>query len=253
MEPLYKIKFHLKSNYEEFFFTTRDESDEYAYQTIDEKITIINEKNLFNKEFHDDEITDITDKKESKNYALPASMEFRHEKNCHQKFAGKNPGQYSPLIFVKDLRFERISLKLKNGVKGESGWMVESFISVEKEKIKELKTGLIYGDLLDFRLFIQKNFNELFLKMDKIKIESKLGANNIGKSKQTKEKETEKQDKNKEKLDKAKKIKNLLKKYEKIGIMMTGDVIHKKEIRGTITYYDHSGLVHKPESTSKSK
>ena len=133
MEPLYKIKFHLKSNYEEFFFTTRDESDEYAYQTIDEKITIINEKNLFNKEFHDDEITDIKDKKESKNYALPASMEFRHEKNCHQKFAGKNPGQYSPLIFVKDLRFERISLKLKNGVKGESGWMKVLFLLKKKK------------------------------------------------------------------------------------------------------------------------
>ena len=44
MEPLYMIKYHLKSNYEEFFFTSREISDKYAYQALDEKITIINEK-----------------------------------------------------------------------------------------------------------------------------------------------------------------------------------------------------------------
>ena len=55
------IKYHLKSNYEEFFFTSRGISDKYAFQALDEKITVINEKSLFNKGIYDEEITDIED------------------------------------------------------------------------------------------------------------------------------------------------------------------------------------------------
>ena len=60
------IQFHLKSNYEEFFFTSREISDKYAYKAVEEKITVINEKTLFNKEYSDKEITNIKDINESK-------------------------------------------------------------------------------------------------------------------------------------------------------------------------------------------
>ena len=162
LENLYMIKFHLKSNYEEFFFTSREISDKYAYQAVEEKITIINEKTLFNREYDDKEIIDIEDFDESKHYALPISMEFRHEKNSHQKIASKNSGLFSPICYVRDLKYkkytEKISINImgKNGkmekkiqIKGESGKMVESFISSDVNKINQLKTGLIYGDLFD--------------------------------------------------------------------------------------------------------
>ena len=68
MESLYRIKYQLKSNYEEFFFTTREISDKYAYHTVDEKITVINEKKLFNKETYEDEVTNIININELKKF-----------------------------------------------------------------------------------------------------------------------------------------------------------------------------------------
>ena len=166
LETLYMIQFHLKSNYEEFFFTSRDFSDKYAYQAVEEKITIINEKTLFKKEFNDKEIVDIEEPNKSKHYALPISMEFRHEKNSHQKINPKNPGLFSPICYVRDLKYKKYSEKIsiyikgkdgkiekKTQIKGESGKMVESFFSSDEKKINRLKTELIYGDLFDEKLF----------------------------------------------------------------------------------------------------
>jgi len=68
------------SYYEEFIFTSRAPSEYYATQTP-EKITVINESILFKKEIGEKEIIDIEDINESKNYALSASFELRHEKN----------------------------------------------------------------------------------------------------------------------------------------------------------------------------
>ena len=176
------IKFHLKSNYEEFFFTSREISDKYAYQAVEEKITVINEKTLFNRDYYDKEITDINNINESKHYALPISMEFRHEKNSHQKIVPKNPGLLSPLFYVRDLKYKKCSEKIityikgkdgkneeKEGIKGESGKMVESFISADEKKINRLKKELIYGELFDKKYFYNDNFKDLFNKMDEIK------------------------------------------------------------------------------------
>ena len=252
MEPLNNIKSHLKWNYEDFFFTTRDESDKLASQEIDVKITTINEKNLFNKEIYDEKgIIDINNLNESRNYALPISMEFRHEKNAHQKFAGKNQGQYSPLYFVRDLKFEFVSCKIKDIEKGESGWMIESFISTQTEKIKALKKELIYGELLDHNLFTGKNFDKLFLKMNTINQKFKPKDKNIETEKKYKDIKVEKPDKNNIEYVRAKKVKDILKKYEEQGIMMVGDVIFNKKNRDNITYYKYSELVEKPESKKK--
>ena len=88
---------------------------------------------------------------------------------------------------MRDLKYKKYSEKIityikgKDGkneekikIKGESGKMVESFISSDKNKINQLKTRLIYGDLFYEKLFYNDNFKELFNKMDEIKsIESK--------------------------------------------------------------------------------
>ena len=255
LENLYMIKFHLKSNYEEFFFTSREISDKYTYQAVEEKITIINEKTLFNREYDDKEIIDIEDFDESKHYALPISMEFRHEKNSHQKIASKNSGLFSPICYVRDLKYkkytEKISINImgKNGkmekkiqIKGESGKMVESFISSDVNKINQLKTGLIYGDLFDKKLFYNDKFNDLFNKMDEIK--SKVESKNNQKKNQTKKEETgkEKSDKDIIKSGKIKKIKDDLKKYEEFGFMVVGDVIRSTISRESIKFYKDSEL-----------
>ena len=258
MEPLFMIKYHLKSNYEEFFFTSRGISDKYAFQALDEKITVINEKSLFNKGIYDEEIIDIEDINESKNYALSISMEFRHEKNTHQKLSGKNIGQLSPLFYVRDLEFKKISLKVtiedKIIEKGESGWMIESFICPVTSKIKELKTGLIYGELLDYKLFTNKNFTELFNKMEEInkKVELKSDDKNKNENK-NEDYDNEKSDKSVIKHEKVRKIKDILRKYEEIGFMFAGDVIYSKASRENIKYLKNSDLEFKDENSKKEK
>ena len=126
--------------------------------------------------------------------------------------------------------------------------MIESFISPNKEEIKELKTGLIYGDLLDNRLFIQNNFDELLNKMNKIKQQIKPNNEDLKTQQNFKVKENEKHDKNKIKSGNDKKIKDLLKKYEELGIMKAGDVEYDKVTRENITFYKPSELVNKSES-----
>lgn len=51
--------------------------------------------------------------------------------------------------------------------------MIESFITHDHSKIISLAKDFIYGDLLDFKLFIQKDFNELLCKMDQVRAQKK--------------------------------------------------------------------------------
>ena len=80
IEPLFIIKYHLKENYEDFFFIEYYNNKELASHYINERITVINESNLFKKDIHS-----INNLKEKKNIAFAISMEFRDEKNSHQK------------------------------------------------------------------------------------------------------------------------------------------------------------------------
>jgi len=251
MEPLYLIKYHLKCNYEEFFFTAREISDEYALQAADEKITIINEKNLFNKNHSDLELTEIKEVNESKNYALSISMEFRHEKNGHQKIERKNPGLLSPLFYFKDLKYEKIESVHNNTIKGESGRMIESFISPDKKKIKDLKTKLIYGELLNFQnLFTEKNFVDLFNKIDIINLKNKSKDD----SNKTKEKsikiEKNKSDKEIAKKEDIKETEKRNKRYEELGFYIIGDVVYPKKNKESIRYYEDYELEYKPKFQS---
>ena len=238
MEPLHLIKYHLKSNYEEFFFTSREKSDEYSFQAPDEKITIINEKNLFNKSHSDLELTEIKEVNESKNYALSISMEFRHE-NSHQKIERKNMGLLSSPFYFKDLKYEKIE---------SVGRIVESFISPDKDKLEDLKTKLIYGELLDFQnLFTEKNFNNLFNKIDIINLKNK-SKNNSNKTKEKSIKiEKNKSDKEIEKKENIKETEKRNKRYEELGFYKIGDVVYPKKSKESIRYYEDYELVYKPK------
>ena len=182
-------------------------------------------------------------------------MEFRHEKNSHQKINPKNPGLFSPICYVRDLKYKKYSekisiyikgkdgkIKKKTQIKGESGKMVKSFFSSDEKKINRLKTELIYGDLFDEKLFYNDNFKDLFDKMDEIK--SKVESEKKQKENEIKKEETgkEKSDKDIIKSGKIKKIKDDLKNYEEFGFVAFGDVIRSTTSRESIKFYKDSEL-----------
>ena len=177
LELLFVMKHYLLSFYEGFIFTSTEKSDQYAYMSEQHDITVINEENLFTKCTNYDKLRRINDKKISKNYALPISFEFRHEKNSHQKRRNKNPRVFSPCVFYKDGKYEEIREKIivnrKKGKevieKGESGRMVERYLCDDNKRFELLKNIPIFGELLDYTYFVEKDFSRLLKKMDEIK------------------------------------------------------------------------------------
>ena len=232
MEPLNIMKFHLKSNYDEFFFTTAEIMDKYAFHNLQENITVINENILFKRKSYEDGIAELANIDNPEKYAVSISMEFRHEKNCHQKFATKNNCQFSPHFYVRDLKFEKIEEKKGNIVKGESGRLLESFMSSDIIKIEELKKDQIYGELLDPNLYVHKNFDELFAKKEEIEKNNKSNkTNEEDKNVNIKENDNEKSDKNNNEQEKIREISDILKRYEKFGSIIVGDVVYPKPIQ----------------------
>ena len=87
--------------------------------------------------------------------------------------------------------------------------------------------------------------------MGKISQKHKSENNNSKNEKKIKDKSIEKPDKINNNLAKVKEIKDNLKKYEEIGLMIAGDVIYNKASRKDIKYYKNSELVFKPEFGKK--
>ena len=156
----------------------------------------------------------------------------------------KNPGKFSPLFYVRDLKFEQSSLKVEDSdiIKRESSEMVESFISSDNTRLKKLKIKLIYGELLDYKLFINNNFKDLLNKMNEINEKEKSNLNKDKKEKKGEEFGNEKPDKSGEKID-------ILRKYEELGFMFAGDVIYSKASRESIKYYKNSDLEFKIDNS----
>ena len=176
LELDFVMKHNLLSNYEEFIFTSSEDPDDlFAYEALNGKITVIHEKNLLGKS----DVQFINEIKESKNIAFSISMENRHEKNCHTKVRKKNLGN-TPILFCRDCKIDRI-VSEKNPNKGESGRIIESFIYDNQLRISKLKTLNKYGCLLDYRYFIDKNFNELKKKVVEIDYETTPIENKKGK------------------------------------------------------------------------
>lgn len=61
---------------------------------------------------------------------------------------------------------------MENGTdykKGESGRIIESYFDDEKTVLRELKYLPYFGELLNYKYFVDKDFSELFNKMKEIK------------------------------------------------------------------------------------
>ena len=164
----------------------------------------------------------INEIKKSKNYAMPISMEFRHEKNGHMKKSLKNKHLYSPILYLKNGKVNSLIYKEINNIKvGESGKIIEKCINEDPNIIRELKLVKIYGEILDYKLFIKKDFNELKKKMDEIR----------NKNTTNKELMDFKISLNSDKDEKTIIEERRIKRLEKQGIIKYGDVYYSKKAR----------------------
>ena len=167
IEPLFVVRKHLLQGYEKFFLIEEADNTVFAKWITDEKITIINIRNIFKFSNISNlaEIEEITTPHILKNHAFAVSMEFRHENNSNQK----NKGIISPIFYFDEDNIKKIEY-IKNGrIQGEDGRLIEAFIDEDRDAILSLQGDIIYGDLLDFALFVQEDFSLLKEKMEKIK------------------------------------------------------------------------------------
>ena len=168
IEPIFIVKHHLKSNYEGFFILEEINDDILGWTEPRENITIINENYLFEKYKYKDP-SHIKDKNDLKDCAFGISIVLRHEDNSHKKKNLNNNNIASPLYYCEDGEAVRIKLNNSYMKKGEDGIIIESLINKDQNIIISLAKDFIYGELLDYRLFIQKDFSILNKKIKEIK------------------------------------------------------------------------------------
>ena len=168
IEPIFILKYHLKSNYEGFFILEELNCAILGWTEPIENITIINENYLFQK-FEQNDPSHISNEKDLKNGAFGISIVLRHENNSHKKKNLINTFNNSPLYYCNDGKL--IDIRIKNPIlkKGEDGIIIESLITEEQTIIISLARDFIYGELLDVKLFIQEDFHELLEKYNDIK------------------------------------------------------------------------------------
>lgn len=159
MELIFMMRYQLLSAYENFFFIKRKNDIEYASLDINTGVTIINEKTLFGDNYRENKV--IINNKIAKNYAMPISINFLHEKSGHYKYMIKNHQLIPPLIYYKGLKIKLEVVYKEECFIGESGEIIEDFICDDKSIINELLTNFIYGELLKKEYFGQKNFKNL--------------------------------------------------------------------------------------------
>ena len=212
IEPLFMVRNHLLQTYEGFFLIEKSDQNRYAQSITDEKITIINIKKIF--EFSNiinfEDMDRITEPDILKNHAFAVSMEFRHENNSHQKKNQKNRHITSPIYYFDKAEIKKIEYLKNNKIQGEDGRLIEAFIDDDRERISSLQADIIYGNLLDIKLFIQSNFDELKKKFNEI-ITKKDKFNDKKKIKEDKDEIKEDKDEIKEDKDEIKEDKNEIK------------------------------------------
>ena len=168
IEPIFIIKHHLKSKYEGFLILEEISNDILGWTEPRENITIINEKYLFEKTIFKDP-SHIQDEVNLKNCAFGISMVLRHENNSHKKKNVNNKRIASPLYYCEDGKAINITNTNSKIKKGEDGIVIESLITKDYTMIISLAKDFIYGELLNYRLFVQKDFSELMNKANDIK------------------------------------------------------------------------------------
>ena len=168
IEPISILKNHLKSNYEGFLMLEEVNDNILGWTEPIENIVVINEKYLFEKSKFK-EPSHIQNETDLKNGAFGISIVLRHENNSHKKKNLNNKFINSPLYYCEDGNAINIINNISNLKGGEDGIIIESLITRDQKTIISLAKDFIYGELLDYRLFVQKDFSELMNKINSIK------------------------------------------------------------------------------------
>ena len=156
-EPLTLMKRHLLLNYENFILIIRvcpqEKCETKALQDESNRITIINEQNLFN--------SGGSRYLNGKDYALPITCEFIHEKDSHSKKNFKNRALKSPLFCCKNYKNDNLDEE-------EDGRFIESIIGDKNfiSGLKDHKNNL--GSLMDVKYFVAEDFEELHSKYQEL-------------------------------------------------------------------------------------
>ena len=150
MERLEKMKLHLNAFQNKFFFIIDDDNELSFYASFGKKtgITCINEyrlfKNLKNRNIYDK--------------AFTTNLELTHECMGHAKEVLNN--KKSPKIyFNKYFRKKTIQNEIEEG-EGEPGRVIEGYIC-DNFTMAVVKKICIFGDLLNYKYFVDKDFNIL--------------------------------------------------------------------------------------------
>jgi hypothetical protein len=171
IEPLFIVRKHLLETYEGFFLIERSSDNRYAQSITDEKITIINIEKIckFSNIIDLDDISRIEKTNIINNHAFSLSMEFRRENISHHKKNQKNKNITLPIYYFDKENIKKIEYEKNKKIQGEDGRLIEALIDENRDNITSLQSDIIYGDLLDINLFIQKDFEELKKKMKEIR------------------------------------------------------------------------------------
>ena len=159
IEPLILMKNHLLLDYENFLFINYEEPDISfeikASQNSKNRITIINEKSLFN--------CTLSETLSGVDNALPISMEFFHQKDSYPKKSLKNLNIEIPISCVKNNINEILKVP-------EDGKFIESIIG-DNDFILKLKNPMNkLGVLMKVECFISENFDELKHMFEEINV-----------------------------------------------------------------------------------
>ena len=162
LELPFMLKTQLLFTYDEFFFITKRDNNEYAFLDVKTRITVINEFKTLGKDFKENLVAKKM--KEAKNYAFPITICFMHEKESHYKFSLKNYKDIVTGIYYRELKAEIEINKIDkegNILIGESGGIIENFICKDKYILESLITKHIFGEFLDKKYFEGKDFKLL--------------------------------------------------------------------------------------------
>ena len=149
MERIDIMKKELYNFQDSFFFRVKTENKLGFFANFDRKsgITCINEYRIFKKK-------DIPNKKDK---AFPINLEFTHERLGHGKEVFNN--KESPKIYFNG-KFENCYIERPDKKEGEAGKVIEKFI-LDDEFISLFKNIFIFGDFMDYKYFVQSDFNQL--------------------------------------------------------------------------------------------
>ena len=159
-----EIKRHLLNLLPKYIIRAESKTKYRAYYESETNIMIINEKEMFGQSIY---ALDEIYSEDPNSYVIPIAMEILHEMLAHGKVRLNDKYIRSPTVY-KDKKYNFQSNSIKKNINnkdypiGESGKVLEHYISEKSEIIKNLKKPNKKNEILiDSSYWIGENFEKL--------------------------------------------------------------------------------------------